>query len=60
MNLQKSRLQPDFEFGYFSETEPDVRREPNYILLLLLIILGLFAVAMAVIFISHGQLPIFE
>lgn len=58
MNLQKNRLQPDFEMGYYSE--PDVRREPNYFLLLFVIILGLFGIAMAAIFISHGELPIFE
>ncbi|RYY41743.1 MAG: hypothetical protein EOO08_01035 [Chitinophagaceae bacterium] len=58
MNLQNGQLNPELEFQYYEhKPEPDVRRDPNYVLFLFLIIIGLFVVAMVMVFVTNGQLP---
>ncbi|RYY86816.1 MAG: hypothetical protein EOO15_13485 [Chitinophagaceae bacterium] len=58
MNLQNGQLNSEFEFQYYEhQAEPDVRRDPNYLLFLFLLIVGLFTIAMLTIFLTNGQLP---
>ncbi|RYY64821.1 hypothetical protein [Flaviaesturariibacter aridisoli] len=58
MNLQNGQLHSEFELSYYEhQPEPDVRRDPNYVLLLFLVLIGLFVLAMGAIFLTNGQLP---
>jgi hypothetical protein len=59
MNIQQNGFPQELELSYLNEPETDVRRDPNYALLLLLIIVSLFGVALAAIFIFDGQVPFF-
>ena len=58
MNLQNGQLQSEFELSYYEhQPEPDVRRDPNYVLLLFLLLIGLFVAGMGTILLTKGQLP---
>ena len=58
MNLQNGPISNDLELKFYdAQPEPDLRRDPNYILYLFLVIVGLFVAAMATIFLTNGQLP---
>lgn len=58
MNLQNGQLHTEFEVHYYEhQPEPDVRRDPNYVLFLFLLLIGLFAVAMTTLLLTNGQLP---
>jgi hypothetical protein len=60
MNLNQNGLQPEFELSYYSEQEPDIRRDPNRVFQLFIMLVVLFAMALAVLFITKGQIPFFE
>jgi hypothetical protein len=60
MNLHNGQLQPEFEANYYEPVETDIRREPNYVFYLLMILVGLFTIAMVTLFVTNGHLPFFE
>jgi hypothetical protein len=60
MNLKENGLQPELEMEYYEGSNLDIRRDPNYVLSLFLILCCLFVLALAALFISNGQLGIFQ
>jgi hypothetical protein len=55
MNLNQTQLQPEFEMEYYNGREQDIRRDPNHVLLLFFILIGLFVLALTAIYVTKGQ-----